>query len=162
MGSPRPSSGPRICCQTWCCPSCSLGVPTKNASFSYLVSISGHHQCFPISHLSNRSLDLRLQLTDRYPTHYFPLSRVLLCSTFFSPHALTLLGVFSGHQQGTRKTARAPTRGHLNRDKLQVDILYASSCSCSQGTRWISQSQNHKCIPFTRQALARSGLHSGS
>lgn len=158
MGSPRPSSGPRICCQTWCCPSCSLGVPTKNASYSSLVSISGHHQCFPISLTAHWTCGSNSQTA----THYFPLSRVLLCSTFFSPHALTLLGVFSGHQQGTRKTARAPTRGHLNRDKLQVDILHASSCSCSQGTRWISQSQNPKCIPFTRQALARSGLRSGS
>lgn len=43
-----------------------------------------------------------------------------------------------------------------------MDIVRASNCSCSPGTRWISQSQNHKCIPFTSQALACSGLHWGS
>lgn len=76
-----------------------LYVCQQNPSDSYLVSISAHHLYF-IFHLSNHSLDLRLELA-YLSTHYFPLSWVLLCSTFlFSPHALTLLGAFSSHQQG--------------------------------------------------------------
>lgn len=37
--------------------------------------------------------------------------------------------------------------------------MHAGNCSCSQGTRWISQPQSHKCTAHTTQALAYSGLH---
>lgn len=140
----------------------------QNPSDFYLASI----YLWPSPVLPPRHPSLRpLTGLEPYPcslnsftsTHYFPLSWVLLWSTFsFSPRALTLLGTFLSPQQGTRKTARASARGHVNRDKLQVDIVHASNCRCSQSTRWISRSQNYKCIPFTMQALVLSGLHLGS